>query len=160
MNAITEFRGKYRWLSNFWPCRVVLDGVEYPSVENAYQAAKFHPSSREPFRTCTAKEAKARGHKASIEHQTQVGVLPQEDYDRARVGTMTLLLRQKFAPGTELGLALRHTGDAEIIEGNTWGDTFWGVCDGVGQNWLGKLLMEQRKAVQLVGYEVVCTDAR
>ena len=27
------------------------------------------------------------------------------------------------------------------IEGNTWNDTFWGVCNGQGQNWLGKILM-------------------
>lgn len=37
---IKEFQGEYRWLSNFWPARVVLDGVEYPTVENAYQASK------------------------------------------------------------------------------------------------------------------------
>lgn len=39
---------------------------------------------------------------------------------------------------------LEATGDAELIEGNHWGDTFWGVCNGVGQNNLGKLLMAIR----------------
>ena len=40
---------------------------------------------------------------------------------------------------------LINTGDAILIEGNTWGDTYWGVCDGVGENRLGKLLMEVRE---------------
>lgn len=40
MTKIDSFRGNFRWLSNFWPCSVVLDGVVYPSVENAYQAVK------------------------------------------------------------------------------------------------------------------------
>jgi hypothetical protein len=37
------------------------------------------------------------------------------------------------------------TGDAELIEGNTWNDTFWGVCNGKGSNFLGKALMDIRK---------------
>lgn len=36
------------------------------------------------------------------------------------------------------------TDDAELVEGNTWGDRYWGVVDGVGENRLGKLLMERR----------------
>lgn len=46
--------------------------------------------------------------------------------------------------------ALLNTGEAELIEGNTWGDKFWGAVwdkelGWVGQNWLGKLLMEERE---------------
>lgn len=36
---------------------------------------------------------------------------------------------------------LLATGGVELIEGNDWGDAFWGVCGGYGQNWLGVLLM-------------------
>lgn len=39
---------------------------------------------------------------------------------------------------------IRKNGDAELIEGNTWGDRIWGVCDGVGENRLGKILMRVR----------------
>lgn len=31
-------------------------------------------------------------------------------------------------------------------EGNTWGDTFWGICGGQGSNMLGQLLMDVRAA--------------
>jgi predicted NAD-dependent protein-ADP-ribosyltransferase YbiA (DUF1768 family) len=32
-----------------------------------------------------------------------------------------------------------------LIEGNYWKDTFWGICDGIGKNYLGKILMEVRE---------------
>lgn len=42
---------------------------------------------------------------------------------------------------------LINTGDAELIEGNSWGDTFWGECNGIGENNLGKILMKIRKEI-------------
>jgi len=43
--------------------------------------------------------------------------------------------------------ALIATGDTELIEGNDWEDTFWGVCNGMGENNLGKLLMKVRQSL-------------
>lgn len=60
---------------------------------------------------------------------------------------MESLLRQKFNKNTFLGKRLIETKDIELIEGNTWGDTFWGVCNGRGQNILGKLLMKIRDEI-------------
>jgi hypothetical protein len=58
---------------------------------------------------------------------------------------MRALLAQKFRLGEPLGLRLLATGGAELIEGNTWDDRYWGVVvDGVGQNRLGQLLMQRR----------------
>ena len=57
---------------------------------------------------------------------------------------MRSLLAQKFRLGQPLGLRLIATGDAELVEGNTWGDRYWGVVDGVGENRLGELLMDRR----------------
>lgn len=39
---------------------------------------------------------------------------------------------------------LMRTGESILIEGNTWGDTYFGVCNGVGENNLGKDLMSIR----------------
>ena len=39
---------------------------------------------------------------------------------------------------------LEETRGSELIEGNTWGDRFWGVSRGIGENHLGKILMEER----------------
>lgn len=54
------------------------------------------------------------------------------------------LVFQKFK-NEELKIKLLQTGNEELIEGNTWGDKFWGICNGVGENNLGKILMEIRQ---------------
>lgn len=131
---IAELTGKYRFLSNFWSCYVTYDGVQYPSVENAYQAAKCaDPSQRKYFETCKASEAKHRGKVVKM----------RPDWDTAKVGVMASLLRQKFS-AEPLRSLLLATGDEHIEEGNWWGDTFWGTCNGIGENMLGRLLMDVR----------------
>jgi hypothetical protein len=114
---------------------VQLDGVVYPSVENAYQAAKTSPKFRKPFLACSAAKSKKLGRTLEI----------RTDWDSVKVQIMRDLLIQKFGPGTELADKLRDTYPHVLIEGNWWNDQFWGVCRGVGLNWLGRLLMEIRK---------------
>ena len=58
------------------------------------------------------------------------------------------LLKQKYKPNTILANKLICTGNSVIIEGNNWGDTFWGVCNGVGENQLGLLLMRIREELK------------
>lgn len=134
MQDIAEFSGPHRFLSNFWPADVILDGVIYPSVEHAYQAAKAHPSQRTPFRTGTPGQAKRLGR----------GVPLPTGWELDKISTMRSLIAQKFSHGSKLGEMLVSTGFVQIIEGNTWGDRFWGVCRGEGRNMLGEILMTQR----------------
>ena len=135
---IMEFKGEYRWLSNFYPSIVFLDGDEFPSIENAYQAAKTVKSSRDKFKLCSPGESKRLGRRVSLGSK----------WDEVKVSVMKALIEQKFAPGTELAEKLLATGKRTLVEGNYWNDTFWGVCNGVGQNTLGKLLMSQRTYLQ------------
>mgnify|MGYP000844243813 FL=1 len=137
MIDILEFQGEHRWLSNFWPASVELDGVLYASVENAYQAAKTHPANRGPFVSCTAGTAKRLGRCVEM----------RPDWEQVKLPTMRALIQQKFAQGTELAKKLVATGDCLIVEGNHWGDTYWGVCEGRGTNHLGRLIMEQREVL-------------
>jgi len=85
------------------------------------------------FLGCTPGQAKRRGRTVPM----------RPKWESVKVETMRGLLAQKFSQGTELGNRLAALGGA-IVEENSWGDTFWGVCNGVGENWLGRLLMEQR----------------
>lgn len=135
--VINAFQDEHRWLSNFWPAKVVLDGVTYPSVEHAYQAAKTHPSERAPFQRCTAAQAKKLGREIPV----------RSGWSDEKVAIMRALIEQKFAPGSELARKLVATGDCQLVEGNSWGDTFWGVCRGTGQNLLGEILMDRRTAL-------------
>jgi ribA/ribD-fused uncharacterized protein len=134
---MNEFSGKFRFLSNFYPCIVMLDGVAYASVEHAYQAAKtFDLRERWEIRQMpTAGKAKRRGSKVTL----------RPDWDEVKVSIMRDLVRQKFSR-PELRDQLRAV-KGPIVEGNNWGDTFWGVCNGVGTNWLGRILEEVRDEV-------------
>lgn len=139
MNQITSFSGKYRFLSNFWPAKVRLDGEIYPSVEHAYVAAKStDPEFRKRIKqTDRPGDAKKLGRRLT----------PRPDWYEIRVRIMEDLVRQKFNdPG--LKEKLLSTGREELVEENTWGDTFWGVCRGVGDNHLGKMLMKIRAELQ------------
>lgn len=133
--SISTFDGDYAWLSNFYSVSVVLDGVNYPSVENAYQAAKTTVrSKRKPFEYCTAGQAKRNGRTLTV----------RPDWEAVKLTIMRDLLEQKFRRHTALADMLLATGDTQLVEGNTWGDTFWGMCQGAGDNHLGRLLMEIR----------------
>lgn len=138
LEPITSFTRT--WLSNFWPCAVSFDGEWYASVEHAYQAAKTAPEHRALFQDqkTTAAQAKAMGKKVPL----------RSDWPSVQLLVMYDLLRQKFASGTPLASQLLETSGRDLIEGNTWGDVFWGVCHGKGSNWLGILIMEIRNALQ------------
>ena len=140
---VERFADDHRFLSNFWPARVTYDGFTYPTVEHAYQAAKVLPLERRHRiqNARTPGEAKRLGRSA----------VPRPDWDQERLGVMRNLVRQKFAGDARLGRKLLATGDARLIEGNTWGDKFWGVCDGEGENHLGRILMDVRSELETAG---------
>lgn len=136
---INSFTGEYRFLSNFWPAEVQMYGVAYPTVEHAYQASKTNnPKLRETIRACpTPGEAKRKGKQLVI----------RQDWFTFRLQAMETLLRRKFSI-PELKEKLLSTGEEDLVEGNNWGDTFWGVCLNQGENNLGKLLMKIRQELQ------------
>jgi len=137
MNKITNFKGEYEFLSNFAPCYIRYNGILYTSVECAFQAAKVEDIQiKKQLSRCTPNEAKKYGRKVKL----------RADWDNVRVDIMRDLLRIKFHDNHfSYKQKLIDTGDAYIEEGNKHHDTFWGVCDGIGENNLGKLLMEIRE---------------
>lgn len=138
MNKIDHFDGEYRFLSNFWPCEIVYEGITYPSTEHYYVAMKTtDPELR--------KQASLVSTSGKVKKFGRMLVL-RPDWDDVKLQVMEYALRQKFSK-PELRAMLIATGDAELIEGNWWKDVYWGVCDGVGQNHLGRLLMKIRKEI-------------
>ena len=137
---IDSFEGKYRFLSNFFPSQVYMDGLLFYTVEAAYQAAKTPiESKRRIMSKMPASLAKKYAHH-----------LPRPaDWDARKEAVMLDLVMQKFMRPDNHYLAkkLIDTGDATLIEGNTWGDTYWGQCDGVGLNRLGSMLMQVRDRI-------------
>lgn len=133
---IGSFTGPNRFLSNFYPAEIDLDGVVYATLEHAFQARKtMDPDERAKIHAAkTPGEAKRLGRRVTL----------VSDWEKIKIGIMRMLVSQKFIKHRVLRADLMATGDAPLVEGNTWGDTFWGVCRGKGQNWLGRILMEIR----------------
>jgi ribA/ribD-fused uncharacterized protein len=135
---IREFQGAHRFLSNFWPAEVVLDNYPYRSVEHAYQAAKtLDLNMRKQIRhTEKPGEVKRLGRRVQM----------RPDWEEVKLHVMEDLVRQKFTRHPDLKARLLATGNAELQEGNSWNDVFWGINlrSGEGQNHLGKILMKVR----------------
>ena len=138
-NEIKGFFGQYRFLSNFYPSKVIFEGVEYPTVEHAYQAAKTNDWVLRGYisKMDTPAQAKRAGR-----------TLNTIDWHKRSLKTMEDLVLLKFISNTDLRRLLLMTGDAYLEETNSWHDTFYGVCDGVGENHLGKILMKVREKIR------------
>lgn len=168
-NIIEKFQGTY--LSNFYAVPVIHDNITYPSVEHAYQAAKFDPSifsSLDAEQKASLSEIlKEKGYAKHIEdfgamfmdptipsgitksiaNKLREWKMVRPDWDDMRLEIMINLLIQKFND-PELKEKLKNTKDTYLIEGNDWADTLWGVCDGKGKNMLGRAIMNIRGKIE------------
>jgi ribA/ribD-fused uncharacterized protein len=142
---VKQFKNVYKKYSNFYPVKVMFEGVTYPSVEHAFQAAKTKNKylrlqiSKIPSNQ--AGKVKAAGRRLKI----------RKDWDTIKISVMRYLLTQKFNQDEFKNLLLSVNG--QIIEGNYWCDNYWGDCycpkcqDIEGKNILGKLIMNIRDEI-------------
>jgi len=146
---VVSFTDELFFLSNFYPCDVLYDGVLYPSVEHAYQAAKtLDMQERVKIRNQTTPgQAKREGQR----------VVLRPGWEMSKVDVMRQLLMIKFVANPKLGKQLLSTSHEELVEVNNWHDNFWGDCQCskckkvIGRNMLGLSLRTVR--VQLLNLE-------
>lgn len=134
-NTIAGFVAEYRWLSNYYLCRVEWDGRVYGSAEAAYHSGKYPVADRDVF--------------TRLEPDPARKLSRTKPYDTAaweirKVPTMRAVVWAKFSQNPELATKLLATGSRHLEETNWWGDKIWGVYRGEGQNLLGKIIMETR----------------
>ena len=139
--TIKEFKGKYRFLSNFSNSPIKINNVEYKTVEHWFQSQKSNNideqiSIREAN---TPAEAKSLGRRCHI----------RKDWQEIKLKIMEEGVRAKFTQNPELKRLLIETGENELQEGNRWGDSFWGIDlkKNEGLNRLGKILMKIRTEI-------------
>lgn len=136
---ISGFFGEYRFLSNFYPLEngVFLSELCFPSVENAYQAAKWPERERTQFVNISSGESKKLGKQAPNFNGAK--------WNKKKYDIMAELVRQKFSNNQILKQKLLLTDGFILEERNSWGDRWWGVDEnGNGENNLGKILMKVR----------------
>ena len=133
------FDGEFAFLSNFYPSPITDGNLIFPTVEHYFQAAKT--TNIEEYEKIAAADtpgqAKRLGRKVTL----------RPDWEEVKDQVMLDALRKKFSDD-KLRSMLLTTGEEYLIEGNTWGDKYWGVCGGIGLNHLGKLLMQVRDELE------------
>ena len=136
---IMQFRGRYYFLSNFYPHKFVYGDVEYYNSEAAFQAQKcINEAEKLALSNMESPmEAKKYGKTVAL----------REDWEEVKNDIMYSVLMAKFSSDEELKRKLLRTGEEELVEGNTWGDSYWGydLEKNEGKNILGKILMLVRK---------------
>lgn len=135
--AINEFRGTNFFLSNFYNCPVTYNGNTYQNAEAAFHAQKDPARSKE-FTKMNPSEAKRLGRRVKL----------RKDWEQVKNKIMYEIVTEKFRQNLELAKRLLDTGDNILVEGNTWNDTYWGICNGRGKNHLGQILMRVRKELR------------
>jgi len=155
---IDRFRGRYFFLSNFYPCEIKHKGISYPSVEHYYVAQKFRgmqfyggyhftePDFKEMISSIKdPSDAKKLGRTRKI----------RSDWDSIKDDVMSFGVTYKFTKHQDLKDMLLATGDDHIIEGNYHHDNYWGDCrcdncnlKGGGENKLGILQMSIRESIK------------
>ena len=137
---INQFKDGFAFLSNFHPVSIEYEGITYPSVEHAFQAAKsLDVEQRRRIASISGgRGAKHAGRRLKL----------RPNWNEIKLSVMETLVRKKFEH-PELRQLLIDTHDMELIEGNTWGDQWWGVNlkTGKGENYLGKTLMKIRAEI-------------
>ena len=133
---IDIFDGKFGFLSNFYEVPILYNRILYNSTEAAFQAAKCKTDEeRRKFIGLRPGAAKRLGRKVEL----------RDDWEEIKDQVMYDVCKQKFTENEDLKIKLLQTGLEPIVESNTWGDTYWGQCNGKGLNKLGKILMQIRE---------------
>jgi predicted NAD-dependent protein-ADP-ribosyltransferase YbiA (DUF1768 family) len=176
-DSITCF--KRTFLSNFSKVEVELDGVLYPSIENAYISAKYKDIDIGKNKKVTPRTLAYINDKLTesgndalvtaqnigptlfsnknlssrdavmISQELEIRGVLRKDWSQVKMKVMIELLLQKFTQHSDYRENLLQTGDKMLIEGNAWGDSFWGYDTNIqkGNNFLGRILMYIRDCV-------------
>lgn len=124
-SGIYGLQGSACWLSNFAPVDIAYDGVIYPSVEHFYVTMKIQDKDERVGISKIVHPGRAKKYGQLITKEDRL----RPDWENIRLLVMEYGLRKKFS---------------KLPYSCNWKDTFWRVCDGVGENNLGKLLMKIR----------------
>lgn len=139
-NKKMVFRNEYYFLSNMYPCNINLkmrddDIYTFKCAEAAYQAMKTNKSEE------IKNLSEMNGYQAK-KYGRQIEIVPNLQYLKEhRLEWMKYIVKNKFVQNPELAEKLVNI-KTKIEENNTWHDTFWGIYNGKGENYLGLILTE------------------
>jgi ribA/ribD-fused uncharacterized protein len=135
-DKIDQFKGKYGFLNNFFHHEGRI------TAEHLFQSMK----TTNPLWQLAILDAETPGEAKRLGRECPL----REDWEEIKDDVMWCVLQIKFRRGSDCRKWLLETGNAELIEGNWHGDSYWGLDNKTqaGKNILGKLLMELREAIK------------
>lgn len=137
VNPIQGFFDEYKFLSNFWICLFKINDITYNCVEQYYMSQKSHDKEyqRKILKLGKPGDMKRVGRTVKL----------RDDWEIVKQGIMLRGVFEKFYQNIDLKQKLLDTEYRYLEETNTWNDEIWGVCNGIGNNYLGKTLMVVRE---------------
>lgn len=145
LKEVLGFFDEYSFLSNFFPCKVIYNDLEFPSSEHAYMYNKMEPGTDSNLiayklmKEFRPGQAKRWGRQITL----------RSDWEDVKLRIMEEIVDAKFRQNPTLRVRLIDLDGCYLEETNSWGDKFWGVCRGEGKNHLGKILMRVRDRLLL-----------
>lgn len=142
---INVFDGDYAFLSNFYICDIIYNGLSYKNSESAFHAQKtLDETERKKFINLDPSASKKLGRKIDL----------RNDWEDVKTQIMYEICYAKFSQNQDLKNKLLATGDEYLEEGTHWHDNYWGNCycekckDIKGENKLGIILMKIREELK------------
>lgn len=136
---IESFRGPFAFLSTFAATPINYGGAIYASAQHLLSALMTTDKSmREKIRQAPGPAEAMKLAKSFV---------PRPDWEKIKLDVMREVMKRKFQL-PDLRAKLITTKGRELINANTYHDTFWGVCNGEGENWLGRIIQEVRDGKQ------------
>ena len=157
---IERFDGtEHDFLSNMYPLNkkiLTIQNTYALTSEHAYQAGKFADSTLHNQVAHVTAESRQLGEELdgiaakNLAHELLDAGEPLHPKwgHQMKLAVMEEAVKRKFIANPDLLSMLAATGDEILVEGNDWGDRFWGV-DPIGsdngENHLGLILMRVRE---------------
>ena len=138
----------YGFLSNFDRTPITIDGCIHSTVEHYYQSQKAKDEMIAHWISMAPNATIAMVFGRELEHNKYLEKYMKPNWGRKKRRVMLKALRAKFK-NPALKMQLLATGDAILFENNPE-DFYWGIGDGSGASWLGKLLMQVRDEIREV----------
>jgi len=132
-----DLTGKYFFLSNCTDSPIIFNGIMYQSTEAAYQSIK-------------TKSIKIKYQLSQVDDVSEAycigrNLIPFYGWKRKRLSSMRDIVKLKFDTYPNAKEKLMLTYPKKIVARNNWGDTYWGIYNNKGNNFLGKILMNIRR---------------
>ncbi|HSW99703.1 MAG TPA: NADAR family protein [Patescibacteria group bacterium] len=143
-DTIFFFSHAFDPLNNWSAHQVRLWGSVFSTVEHGFHYRKF--ADHEP--TIATNILKATSPYVALQLARRYTAKRRPDWNKVKVDIMAELVRAKVAQHNDVRSILLETGDKTIVENSPW-DNFWGNGpDNVGQNHMGRILMQVRSELQ------------